>query len=647
MKIHGNTVSTTMLFPDWDEVNEKMSSYIKNKPRIKAGADDKAVVMNKDTEAYGGGSFASGGGCVAGVSLAKYKEMFSEALAGKSEEEISQLYEEARERSTLLDGETFNTIGFKYWFAHAEGDVSKAAGRASHSEGFANHADNDFAHAEGARNKSRGVASHTEGSNNEANALNAHAEGEVNVVNGANSHGEGYGNTVAAPNAHAEGRGNTISEKAEGAHAEGGWNTASASFSHIEGQRNTATAAYTHIEGLENVASHSRAHVEGQNNKSSSANQHVLGKYNADNPNSVVIVGSGSLNERKNAYELDWNGCARYAGTVTVAPPTLATHATTKAYVDGAVSGFADRLDALEAIAHPSPFVADDSVTYAKTVPYNALPYAMVLEIGGMSYVTKNLYNEDALKAESGNTYASESGNTTIYVGDGYVDVSPESYWDRSAYYTTTAKFKDIFPDAVIGKRYTLSYDMSYSEGALGGYGGHIHPSGTFVLTESIYNSGLTIGIANCYEQADTYGTLCTYTNIALVEEGKKVGDRYDAKVTSVVSRDASGLEIDRIDIPEAVRGVATWAYGYGIDETKYNRLEWTADGIVFVKAVNEDLTSAAGDSGIRFTMAGWGIDFKHNGIIKVVPHGKVYFVNEKYEAVPSKIVYQTYETEA
>lgn len=639
MKIHGNTVSTTMLFPDWDEVNEKMSSYIKNKPRIKAGADDKAVVMNKDTEAYGGGSFASGGGCVAGVSLAKYKEMFSEALAGKSEEEISQLYEEARERSTLLDGETFNTIGFKYWFAHAEGDVSKAAGRASHSEGFANHADNDFAHAEGARNKSRGVASHTEGSNNEANALNAHAEGEVNVVNGANSHGEGYGNTVAAPNAHAEGRGNTISEKAEGAHAEGGWNTASASFSHIEGQRNTATAAYTHIEGLENVASHSRAHVEGQNNKSSSANQHVLGKYNADNPNSVVIVGSGSLNERKNAYELDWNGCARYAGTVAVATPTLATHATTKGYVDGAVSTLSDRVSRLE--DRGNPFISDESMAYAKDVPYNALPYAKVLEIGGMSYITKNLYNADALKAESGNTYASESGNTTIYAGDGYVDVSPESYWDRSAYYTTTAKFKDIFPDTVIGKRYTLSYDTSFYEGEFGGSAGSIYPDGTFTLTESIYNSGLTIGIANCYEQVDTYGTLCTYTNIALVEEGKQLGDRYDAKVTAVVSYAKNGSEIDRIDIPETLRGL-NW-YGLGKDGTAYNRLAWTEDGIKGLLSVRDDLTLVGQGSYANIPTT----TFYHSGFLKVEPHGKVVFLNEQGEAVPSKILYQIYETEA
>ena len=279
--------------------------------------DTWTAAINKDTEAYGGGSFASGGGSVAGISYEKYKELFAVDLEGKSEEEKKALYAEALERSTLFDGESYNTIGLRYWFAHAAGELAKAVGRASHAEGFANHADNDFAHAEGARNKSRGVASHTEGSLNEANAINAHAEGENNKANGANSHIEGYGNTVDAPNAHAEGRGNTIGEKAEGAHIEGGWNSTTGAYSHIEGQSNKASASFVHIEGINNEALHSRAHIEGQNNRSSAANQHISGKYNADNPNALVIVGNGtSENDRRNAQEILANGDANYAGDV-------------------------------------------------------------------------------------------------------------------------------------------------------------------------------------------------------------------------------------------------------------------------------------------------------------------------------------------
>lgn len=51
------------------------------------------------------------------------------------------------------------------------------------------------------------------------------------------------------------------------------------------------------------------------------------------------------------------------------------------------ISAVEKRVSNLELAIIPSPFVADDSVAYAKAVPANALPYAEVNEIGGMCAV--------------------------------------------------------------------------------------------------------------------------------------------------------------------------------------------------------------------------------------------------------------------
>ena len=316
---------------------------------------DWSATFGKDTAAYGGGSFAGGGGSIAGVSLEQYKKLYKDRLTDKTEEEIAQLYQDANERSTLLADESFDTVGFRYWFATAVGESTEAIGRAAFAEGYGTDAMNDFTHAEGYVNRVYGKAGHGEGGNNTVNGDYAHAEGGGildgnavgNIAEGLSSHAEGVGNKVYAVAAHVEGRGNTIEASGEGTHVEGGWNSSTGKYSHIEGQSNKGTASSVHVEGLNNIASHARAHVEGQDNRSSAANQHVLGKYCKDSYNAVVIVGNGDADApdtennkkgRSNAYELDWSGNAIFAGRVQAATPTENEHLTRKDYVDGKVT---------------------------------------------------------------------------------------------------------------------------------------------------------------------------------------------------------------------------------------------------------------------------------------------------------------------
>ena len=93
-----------------------------------------------------------------------------------------------------------------------------------------------------------------------------------------------------------------------GSHAEGASTTASGTGSHAEGYGTTALGAYSHAEGYGTIASRLYCHVEGVYNilSDDSAPAHLL-----------HIVGNGTSEDaRSNAYTLDINGNAWFAGTI-------------------------------------------------------------------------------------------------------------------------------------------------------------------------------------------------------------------------------------------------------------------------------------------------------------------------------------------
>lgn len=78
--------------------------------------------------------------------------------------------------------------------------------------------------------------------------------------------------------------------------------------------------------------------VEGLGTLSSSDCQQVSGRYNVEDTHSqyAAIVGNGESDiARSNAYTLDWDGNASYAGYVRMgADPTNPMDAASKQYVD-------------------------------------------------------------------------------------------------------------------------------------------------------------------------------------------------------------------------------------------------------------------------------------------------------------------------
>jgi hypothetical protein len=81
----------------------------------------------------------------------------------------------------------------------------------------------------------------------------------------------------------------------------------------------------------EAVATPKYAHIEGFYNIALGDYQHVGGKFNSADANKAVIIGNGADgNNRANAYTLDWDGNATFAGDVTLGT-TLSTTAQTVA----------------------------------------------------------------------------------------------------------------------------------------------------------------------------------------------------------------------------------------------------------------------------------------------------------------------------
>lgn len=239
----------------------------------------------------------------------------------------------AEGRQTLAYGQYSHTEGRgtkASYCAHSEGYQSHAKEFYSHAEGMETVAEGIRSHAEGWGSKSIGDSSHAEGNSTKANGTNSHAEGEYTVASGTASHSEGSHTTASAKYSSAKGR--NTQATGTGSHAEGDATTAYGIYCHSEGKDTWAAGDYSHCEGFKTQTTGRAAHAEGYNTsadgyyshaeglgtKALGAVQHVEGKYNIEDTQSKYthIIGNGNENNRSNAYTLDWNGNAWYAGSI-------------------------------------------------------------------------------------------------------------------------------------------------------------------------------------------------------------------------------------------------------------------------------------------------------------------------------------------
>lgn len=192
----------------------------------------------------------------------------------------------------------------------ALGEDTIAAGENSLAAGYGSIAAGNYSTALG-RSTKAAYGALAAGVTTSATGQRSTALGWNTIASGDTSTAEGTGTKAIGSNAHSEGQatqaiGNT-------AHAEGYSTIANGNQSHAEG-------GYTQAKGV-------NSHAEGYKTIAGSSNQHVEGKYNIEDTEGIyaVIVGNGEQNIRSNAYTLDWEGNATFAGNITANGKTVAS----------------------------------------------------------------------------------------------------------------------------------------------------------------------------------------------------------------------------------------------------------------------------------------------------------------------------------
>lgn len=154
------------------------------------------------------------------------------------------------------------------------------------------------------------------GTNKYGDIIGSTIQGLETVAQGSYSHAEGVYTKALGDYSHAEGK-NTKAQKSF-SHAEGFMTTANGESAHAEGSSTQANHHNAHAEGDHTIASGEFSHAEGYNTIASGKGQHAQGKYNIEDTVSAHIVGNGEYRKRSNAYTLDWEGNAWFAGDVYV-----------------------------------------------------------------------------------------------------------------------------------------------------------------------------------------------------------------------------------------------------------------------------------------------------------------------------------------
>lgn len=302
---------------DWMEIDNKVNSFIQNKPAIKVGAGTDSIVEGGALGADGDYAHAEG----------------YEAQAGGFSAHAEGNLTRAEGDCSHAEGYESQALGL---FSHAEGECAMALGNDSHAEGDSTYAIGDFSHSEGEYGQAVGNCSHVEGYKTYAFGIGAHAEGKYEFTpqnwrlsttdpdrkvwkygaRGTATVGDyvKYDNVflkivAITPSAYTI----TLSDSVPGSSTQNvvfeyyGKIGACGDYSHTEGGNTNAIGSYSHTEGLGTIAS--------------TEAQHVQGKYNTKDENQAHILGWGtspSESDRQNIHTISTTGEARFAGNIYV-----------------------------------------------------------------------------------------------------------------------------------------------------------------------------------------------------------------------------------------------------------------------------------------------------------------------------------------
>jgi hypothetical protein len=300
---------------DWNEADSTELAFINNKPNVKKGTGEGAVIIGDTTnntatgeyalaEGYGSwalGPYASSSGM---RTIAYGNSSFAEGAGQKepitgwddienpssltTEDIIAKWNATFAEASDANDGMVISAAVGDY--SHVEGLGNLASAKATHAEGKNTQATETYAHAEGRSTKATAYAAHTEGRKTNTLSLASHAEGYETTASGEAAHAEGYNTLASYSHSHAEGHstqaigyrthaeGLRTIAKGNNAHAEGESTQANGNNAHAEGQSTIANGVVAHAEGQGTTASGIGSHAEGQGTTASLDNSHAEGQ---------------------------------------------------------------------------------------------------------------------------------------------------------------------------------------------------------------------------------------------------------------------------------------------------------------------------------------------------------------------------------
>lgn len=93
-------------------------------------------------------------------------------------------------------------------------------------------------------------------------------------------------------------------------------------------------------------------------------------------------------------------------------------------------------LENMKALGVVETMQEDSTVAYRKTVPANALPYAEVKEVGGMTYTSKNIFN--AMAVNKSNVVVTDKGASITVTGDPNGDYNATDFIFEAGVYCAT-----------------------------------------------------------------------------------------------------------------------------------------------------------------------------------------------------------------
>lgn len=293
-------------------------------------------------------------------------------------------------------------------YSHAE-NHSTASGSYAHSEGYATRATGYAAHVEGMETVSGGLGSHVEGYQSSAtsDAFAGHAEGKETVASGRYSHAEGDQSRASG----------------ESSHAEGFYAQATGHSGHAEGNTTRAQGFASHAEGLGTIARKSCCHAEGKYNIEDNPIGAALGNY-------IHIAGNGTSDTaRSNAYTLDWNGNAWFAGDVTVGPNK--EKLVTETIPDKAIKIIGEEVSFEE--VYGFPFQLSNGAEYFRSIQTldgsREVPIYRDTSDQGYYYCILDNIDEPQIVGYDGNKFAALFSQTTILSTNQttiYLDINKE-----------------------------------------------------------------------------------------------------------------------------------------------------------------------------------------------------------------------------